>query len=66
MTGAHQSISDFKKNRIGELTKKGLPATIIAERMGLSRGSVYLIQIKHGFRKVENPKKGGDKDDARM
>jgi len=57
MAGAHQAISEFKRNRIGELTKEGLSTTIIGERVGLSRGSVYRIQVKLGFRVVVSKKK---------
>jgi len=54
---------EYRIKRIGELTKKGLPTGVIAERMGMRTGSVYLTQIRHGFRKVEHPKKGVDKND---
>ena len=52
---------EYRIKRIGELTKKGLSSGVIAERMGMRTGSVYLAQIRHGFRKVEHPKKGGGK-----
>lgn len=57
MTGPYSAISKFRRKRIGELTKQGLSASIIAERIGLSRGTVYELQIKHGFRKVITPRK---------
>jgi len=53
---------EYRIKRIGELTKQGLSSDVIAERLGMRRGSVYLAQIKHGFRKVEHPRKGGGKD----
>jgi len=53
---------EYRKKRIGELTKKGYSTGVIGERLGMAPASVYLTQIRHGFRKVERPKKGVDKD----
>jgi len=46
----------YRIKRIGELTKQGLSSGVIAERLGMRTGSVYLAQIRHGYRKVEHPK----------
>jgi len=63
MTGPHKAITEFRKNRVRELTEKGLSASIIGERLGMLRANVYALQVKHGFRKVENPRKGVDKSE---
>ena len=54
---------EYRIKRIGELTKQGLSSGVIAERMGMRTGSVYLAQIKNGFRKVERPRKGVKRDE---
>ena len=61
MTGPHRKIAEFRKNRVRELTEKGLDTGQIGERLGMLRANVYALQVKHGFRKVENPRKVGDK-----
>ena len=47
----HRAMSEQRIKRIGELTEQGLDSGVIGERLGMRRGSVYLIQIKHGFRR---------------
>jgi len=54
---------EYRKKRIGELTKQGLSSGVIGERLGMAPASVYSTQIKYGFRKVERPRKGVGKDD---
>jgi len=54
----HRAMSEQRIKRIGELTEQGLDSGVIGERLGMRRGSVYLIQIKHGFREVKSPRKG--------
>ena len=50
MTGVYRVITDIKKARIVKLTREGLSAKIIAERMGISLQQVYNYQIKGGLR----------------
>jgi len=64
MTEPFLTRIQYRIKRIGELTKKGLSAGVIGERLGMLRANVYALQVKHGFRKVERPRKGVDKDDG--
>lgn len=55
--GPYRALSEQRIKRIGELTKQGLSSDVIGERLGMTRGNVYAIQIKHGFREVKFPRK---------
>lgn len=51
VTSAFRNITEGQEQRVKRLTKEGLSASIIAERLGLSWAQVYRYQIRAGLRK---------------
>jgi len=61
-------VTVLKKARIIELTKEGLPTSVIAERLDLRTAQVYWYQIHLGVRVVKHGRKktqGRLKNDTR-
>lgn len=60
MSDGRHMITKFRQGRIKILTDKGYSSSIIAERLGMQRGTVYEVQVRLGLRKPASRAKGGD------
>lgn len=49
MTGIGTKMPDWKKERLKELTSKGYPTMVIAERLGINSSQVNYQQKKLGI-----------------
>lgn len=56
MTGPFVILTEMQKARIGTLTREGLTAIVIAERLGLRKAQVYAYQVRSGLREPEKRK----------
>ncbi len=58
MTGAFTIVTDVKKARIKAITEEEESASVIAERLNLSKSQVYYHQVQAGLREPKKRNKG--------